>query len=435
MKHLVTLCTIAFLAIPHLCNATGALFVRPLNSQQTFTTMSIRTYDASVEIQDQIAVTHVDQTFYNALDSRVESTYIFPLTDGAVITSLVYWFNGKRYVANLRERKEAQQQYNEKVRRLIDPALLQYLGDNVFKLNIAPIDAKSEVRFEITYAELLPYDFGFVDYRFLLKTTGLSPEPLERVSLRINAQTGTSFKTFATPSHPLSTANQVVQLAPNRYSVNFGDENYVADRDYLVRFETKRDSVGMNALTYSPTPADSFGVDHFYALWITPPDSVTPDRLQHRDIVVTADISSSMEGERIEQLREALNAFLDALVDTDRFNLVTFGTGTMLFRPDLVEASHVNISAARRFVDEIGAIGLTNIDAALKESLRMSFGETTTNLLVFLTDGYPTWGETNLTAIVDSATARNGARVRIFPFGIGEELSRSLLETLAQRNG
>src|SRR5687768_15135259 len=168
MKSLVTVCLLVFIALPRICNATGALFVRPLNSQETFAAMSIRTYDATVEIQDQIAVTHVVQTFFNSLDSRVESTYIFPLNEGAVITRLSYWFNGQQYVANLRERKEAQQQYNEKVRRLIDPALLQNIGDNVFKLNIAPIDAKSEVKFEITYAELLPYDFGFVNYRFLL---------------------------------------------------------------------------------------------------------------------------------------------------------------------------------------------------------------------------------------------------------------------------
>src|SRR5687767_12196315 len=168
MAFSVTVFILALFLVPQLCSATGALFVRPLNSQATFTTMSIRTYDADVAIQDQIAVTHVDQTFYNASDARVEATYIFPLPDGAVITELIYWFNGKRYVANLRERKEAQQQYNDKVRRLIDPALLQELGDNIFKLNIAPIDPRSEVRFEITYAELLPYDFGFVDYRFPL---------------------------------------------------------------------------------------------------------------------------------------------------------------------------------------------------------------------------------------------------------------------------
>lgn len=435
MKSLAIVCALFLLALPHVADATGALFVRPLNSQQTFTAMAIRTYDASVDIQDQIAVTHVNQTFFNTTNARVESTFIFPLPDGAVITELIYWFNGRRYVASLREKQEAQKQYNDKVRRLIDPALLQYLGDNIFKLNIAPIDAQSEVRFEITYAELLRYDFGFIDYRFLLKTTGLSPVPLERVTVRIDARTGTSFKSFETPGFPVSTANRVTQIAADHFTADFGDEQFIPDRDYLVRFETRRDSVGMNVLAYSPTPADSFGVDHFYALWVTPPDSVPPERVQPRDIVVTADISSSMEGARMDELRAALSSFVDGLMPTDRFNLLAFGTGVVSFRPDLVEATPENVAAARRFVAGLGAVGLTNIDGALRESLKMSFGERSTNLLIFLTDGYPTWGEIEIAAIVDSATARNGGRARIFPFGIGEELSRPLLEALARQNG
>jgi Ca-activated chloride channel family protein len=435
MKTLVSVCLLLLLTLPRVASATGALFVRPLASQQTFTAISIRAYDARVEIQDQIAVTHVDQRFFNTLSSRVESTFIFPLPEGAVITELIYWFNGRKYIASLRERQEAQKQYNDKVRRAIDPALLTYLGDNIFKLNIAPIDAKSEVRFEITYAELLPYDFGNVDYRFLLKTTGLSPEPLERVTLHVDATTTTAFKKFTTPSHGLSTANRVTMVSENHYTADFGDENFIPDRDYLVRFETRRDSVGMNVLTYSPTPADSFGVESFYALWVTPPDSVAADQIQPRDIVVTADVSSSMDGRRIDQLREALNSFLDGLTTNDRFDIVTFGTNVMTFEPDLVAATDANIAAARAFVAGLGAVGLTNIDEALRRSLAMSFADDHTNLLVFLTDGYPTWGQMDIGAIVDSATARNKGRARVFPFGIGDELSRPLLEALGRNNG
>jgi Ca-activated chloride channel family protein len=435
MKALVTVCILLFLTLQGVAHATGALFVRPLASQQTFTAMSIRTYDARVELDDQIAVTHVDQTFFNKTGARVEATFIFPLPEGAVITELIYWFNGKRYLASLREKQEAQQQYNEKVRRLIDPALLQDIGDNIFKLNIAPIEPNSDVRFEITYAELLPYDFGTVDYRFFLKTTGLSPEPLERVSIRVNARTATSFKTFTTPSHGSTTASVVTRVADDHYTASFGDENFIPDRDYLLRFETRRDSVAMNVLTYSPTVADSFGVDHFYALWITPPDSVRADMLTSRDIVVTADVSSSMEGERMDELRAALNSFLDGLEANDRFNLLAFGTNVIPFQDDLVRATPENIAAARRYVSGLGAVGLTNIDEALRQSLRMSFDPGATCLLVFLTDGYPTWGQMEISAIVDSATARNGGRTRIFPFGIGEELSRPLLEALGRNNG
>ena len=62
--------------------ATGALFVRPLNSSQTYQTIWIKTYDATVAIQDQLAETHVDQRFMNETNAVVEATYVFPLPEG-----------------------------------------------------------------------------------------------------------------------------------------------------------------------------------------------------------------------------------------------------------------------------------------------------------------------------------------------------------------
>ncbi len=416
------------------CTAVGALYVRPLNSQQTYTVMSIKTHDAVVKIQDQVAETHVDQTFYNDMSARVESTFIFPLPEGAVITELIYWFNGRKYSASLREREEAQKAYNDKIRQYIDPALLQYFGENVFKLNIAPIEPYSLVRFEITYAELLPYEFGNINYRYYLNTTGLSPKPLERVSISVDATTTKTFTTFFSPSHGNSTAAQAVQIAPDHYTFNFGDENFVPGHDLLLSFDTRRPGVDMNVLTYVPTPADSFGVDKFYALWITPPDTVITENIPPRDIVFTADISSSMEGKRILRLKEALAVFLDELTPNDRFDLVVFSTSVLRFREDLVPATPENIADARKFVSKLGALGLTNIDAALRHSLDMTFDTTKENILIFMTDGSPTAGDTGIASIVANTSALNTSGVRIYPFGIGDGLSRTLLDDLGKRN-
>ena len=438
MKKLAT-CVLCMAALAfgfsELARASGALFVRPLRSNQTYQLMSIKTYDATANIQDQIAVTHVNQTFFNHTNAVVEATFVFPLPETAVITELVYWFNGQRYVASVRERQEAQRDYDSKIRRYLDPALLQYLGDNLFKLNIAPINPNSEVRFEITYAELLPYEFGRVRYRFLLNTTGLSPQPLERVSVQVNTTTNSAFKSFTSPSHGQSTATQITQVADNEYQLVFGDENFLPDKDLIIQFETFRQGVEMNLITYTPTPQDSFGTDSFFAVWITPPDSISSNEAIPRRIVFTADVSSSMEGQRLEQLKSALRAFLAQLTENDKFNIVTFGTTVVTFRPDLVSATPTELAEAEAFVNTLAAVGLTNIDQALQQSLAMSYGDSSANMLIFLTDGYPTWGETNIQAIVDSAAAHNRKQVRIFPFGIGEDISKALLINLARENG
>ena len=431
--HLVLLSVLISIK-PDDAKAIGTLFCRPRWSDVEYNQMWIKSVHSDVEIQGQIAVTYVDQTFLNEMTSSVEAVFIFPLPENAVITEMIYWFNGERYVAEIKEREEAVTAYNEKLRQWLDPALLEYLGDNLFRLKIVPVNANTEVRTEITYVEMLNYDFGEVNYKFLLNSTGLSPKPLNSVLLNIDATAQSPYKSFTSPTHSNSSATQVSCIADNHYSVLFGDENFLPNTDFKLTFETIRDDVQFDIYTYTPVPADDYGTDSFYALWITPPDQVTEYEAIPKDIVFTADVSSSMEGTRIEQVKESLGHFLNYLNPKDRFNIITFGTVVEPFQPDLVQATADNIEAAQNFVFRMAALGLTNISEALNVSLAQSFGDSTSNNLVFLTDGYPTWGETRIDSIVTRATRENQNNVRLFAFGVGEDLSKSLLIQLARKN-
>lgn len=415
-------------------SAIGVMYSRPRWGEVEYDKMWIKSVTVDVDIQDQIGVTHVDQIFHNDTDTSVEGVYIFPLPENAMVSELVYWFNGKRYIANIREREEAVQAYNDKVRKWLDPALLEYLGDNLFRLKIAPIPENSDVRTEITYVELLPYDFGRVNYTFLLNTTGLSPKPLETVLLTLNARTQSRFKSFRSPSHANSSATQITEVFNNHYRLIFGDENFYPDKDLVVQFETLRDEIRFDVQTYVPVPVDSFGTDSFYALWVTPPDSIAPDDVIPKRIVFTADVSSSMEGQRILQVKEALDNFIDLLNSDDLFNILTFGTVVNSFRPDLVTATPSNIQKAHEFVFQMYALGMTNIDDALTQSLAQSFNDGSSNNLIFLTDGFPTFGETRIDQIVANAKINNTDDVRIFSFGVGEDISRPLLINLSNEN-
>ena len=84
--------------------ATGTLYVRPRFSTQQYEQMWIKSIDVDVDMQDRIAVTKVDQVFFNEMSTSVEAIYIFPLPENAMMTKLVYWFNGQRYEAEIRER-------------------------------------------------------------------------------------------------------------------------------------------------------------------------------------------------------------------------------------------------------------------------------------------------------------------------------------------
>jgi Ca-activated chloride channel homolog len=431
IRILILFCQIVFISNLF---ATGALYVRPRWSLQQYEKVWIKTINVDVNIQDQVAVTHVDQVFQNELSTSVEAIYLFPLPENAMITELIYWFNGQAYKAEIREREEAVADYNSNISKWLDPALLEYLGDNLFRLSIAPINAYSEVRTEITYVEMLNYDFGVNNYKFLLNTLELSSKPLETVHFNLDAKSQSPYKYFTSPSHGNSTATQMTKISDYNYTIAFGDENYFPDKDFTLQFETKRDEVQFNVLTYTPTPEDSMGTNSFYSLWITPPDSVSDNQVIPKDIIFTTDVSSSMGGTRIDELKQSLDNFLDLLTPIDKFNIITFGTYVEKFKPDLIEATSENITAAHAFVYQIYALGMTNISAALDSSLNQSFGEITSNNLVFLTDGKPTIGVTQLDEILSYTANLNTKNVRIFSFGIGDNLSKPLLTQLSMQN-
>ncbi|MBN1464701.1 VWA domain-containing protein, partial [candidate division KSB1 bacterium] len=117
------------------------------------------------------------------------------------------------------------------------------------------------------------------------------------------------------------------------------------------------------------------------------------------------------------------------------FNIITFGTTTAAFKSDLVAAMPDNVEDARAFVTDIGPLGLTNIDDALQKSLQQSFSDDYANMIVFITDGYPTLGETFVPAIVANVKNANTKNVRIFSFGVGDDVSTPLLVQMAVENG
>ena len=91
-------------------------------------------HDVRVEIDGQLATTTVDQEFYNPNASRLEGYYLFPLPAGAVIKDFSMWIDGRETRAELLDAAKARGIYEDIVRRLRDPALLEYDGRGVFKV-------------------------------------------------------------------------------------------------------------------------------------------------------------------------------------------------------------------------------------------------------------------------------------------------------------
>ncbi len=88
----------------------------------------IRYHRVDVTIDEQVAVTHVDQVFYNPNDFTIEGTYLFPLPVDAAVNAFTLWVDGEPVEGKVLEAEQARQEYEQIVASLRDPALLEYAG-------------------------------------------------------------------------------------------------------------------------------------------------------------------------------------------------------------------------------------------------------------------------------------------------------------------
>ncbi|MBN1761307.1 MAG: VWA domain-containing protein [Chitinispirillaceae bacterium] len=443
MKKLVLALLVLLLAeVP--VYAVGALYARRAQTNTTGTPLWLKKYDADVTITDQMAVTHVDHTFKNETSSRLEGVFIFPLPEGAVVTELALWINGVRVVGDVMERDTARAVYESIVRKTIDPALLEYMGDNVFKLSVFPIEPNgkemSERRIEITYAELLPYEDGSVDYGFYMKTANLSAKPVERASIKGTITTQKPIISLSSTTHKSGTQLALSREDDRNYSFVYGNENAHSETDLVIEYQFEDETFALNHLVYNPgTGEDMFfdaeGDDGYFLLWVTPPHNPATETVLAKNVAIVADVSSSMSGTRIVQLRKALGAMVDMLSEKDRFSILAFSSGVQKFHDDMVKATEENLLDAHEFIDALSEAGLTNYEGALNEAFDCTWSDDAANVIVFFTDGKPTWPvETSDTRILALLEELNTDDISVYPFGVGEEPDAAILKRMAAEN-
>jgi Ca-activated chloride channel family protein len=87
-------------------------------SPMPFAQLEIRYHHVDVIIDDQIAVTRVDQVFYNPNDWTVEGTYIFPIPHDAAVTDFTLYIDGEAVKGEILSAEEARRTYESIVREM-----------------------------------------------------------------------------------------------------------------------------------------------------------------------------------------------------------------------------------------------------------------------------------------------------------------------------
>uniref|UniRef100_A0A8C0JSE2 Inter-alpha-trypsin inhibitor heavy chain 4 n=1 Tax=Canis lupus dingo TaxID=286419 RepID=A0A8C0JSE2_CANLU len=397
--------------------------------------ISIYSFTVDSKVSSRFAHTVVTSRVVNRAETVQEATFQVELPKRAFITNFSMIIEGVTYPGNIKEKAAAQEQYSAAVARGESAGLVKATGRKTeqfqVSVNVAPA---AKVTFELVYEELLKRQLGV--YELLLK---VQPQQLVKhlqMDIHIFEPQGISFlkteSTFMTSelANALTISQNKtkahIQFKPQKTA---GQLDKVLDGNFIVRYDVNRTLSG-----------GSIQIENGYFVHYFAPEGLPTIP---KNVIFVIDKSGSMSGRKIQQTREALIKILDDLKPNDQFNLISFSGDVTHWKPLLVPASPENVDQAKRYAANIEAHGGTNINDAMLTAVRLLqsanqkelLSDGSVSLIILLTDGDPTVGETSPARIQKNVQKAIDGQYSLFCLGFGFDVSYVFLEKLALDNG
>ena len=368
-----------------------------------------------VAVVGRVARVTVEEWFRNTGALLDEGNYLYPLPGEAVFSDFSLWQGDRELKGEPMDAVQARAIYEEIVRRKRDPALIELAGHGLLRARVFPIGPGETRKITLRYTQMLDRVGDAWRFRY---TAGTGAGAAASSSFRMQVDSAARFGDPYSPTHRLST-----NRSDNRIELTLADTTPRGDLELFLPLA--RNLVGMSLITSQP-----LGEDGFFMLLLAPGRAETA--AVRRDLVAVLDVSGSMSGDKLDQAKTALVQLLGTLRSGDRFRVVTFGSGVRRYTAGWTDVSADNVRAAQEWVRRLDTDGGTNIAGALTEAFAEPPAEGGLGVVVFLTDGMATVGETNPERIADQAERGRGP-FRVFAFGIGYDVNTYLLDRLTER--
>lgn len=388
-----------------------------------FPSLRIASQRVDIEIDNQLATTHIEQLFVNDGDLLLEGTYLFPLPKGAAVSQLTMWVDGQAIEAKILPADEAREIYDKIVQQYRDPALLEYVGHDAIQANVFPIPPQSERLIEIEYSHLLTDEQGLFNYVFLQTADEYSNLPIGSQSIRVDIRSDEEIRTVYSPSHKVD----VDRRAPSRVVVGFEASDAAPGNDFELFYSVSTEDIALNILSYK-----EFDDNGYFLLLLRPALEVDAADIVERDVILVLDKSGSMSGEKMVQAQKAATYVVDHLNPGDRYNIIAFSTAVSTFAREMVEVG--SGSDYSSYIDRLIPAGGTNVSSALLEAMHITSDERPTTI-IFLSDGLATEGIVDTSLLLENVAAQAKPNTRVFAFGIGHDVDTLLLDSMTEAHG
>jgi Ca-activated chloride channel homolog len=381
-----------------------------------------------VNVEGQVAMTTTTQQFLSVSTTADSVSLGFPLPVSATATRL-RWREGDAAWHQATFAAQPQDSTPPSSGSTMYANLKSYLGQKPLYFPLPrTLKPDSVLTIELTYVELLSYRSGIVtftypnDYR-LIQTT-----PLQAQTLTFHLSSQRTIESIALRQPAGGTTSNSGDTAV----VAFERSSAVADSNYVVAYSLRATELGL--FSYSTKPSDTLG----YFSFVVEPDP-TGSAVIRKNFAIIVDRSGSMSGTKIEQARNAATFIVNNLNEGDWFTLVDFDDIITPFRTSLVPYTTTARDSAVSYISTLSARGMTDIAGAFQKTIPYfkQAPDSVANIIIFLTDGQATSGQTNsdsILAIVSRTVKATGKSLYIFTFGIGADVNTQLLTNIAASN-
>ncbi|XP_063438877.1 inter-alpha-trypsin inhibitor heavy chain H3-like isoform X2 [Mytilus trossulus] len=395
----------------------------------------IQSMHISSDIYFRFATTVVETKILNVNQEAAEIMFDMTLPDSAFITGFTMEIGGQRYAGNVKEKEKAKKQFEEAKSRGESAGHIAASPRTSNKFNIlVNVEKNALVIFKLKYQELLKRSLGsyqhviYVDPGQIVKDFKIKvfiSESREIIDLTMPPLEGKN-------TTDVSKLAIIKHTSPKRIDITYApsveDQKAMSEQGISGQFKVKYD------VTREKDAGDLLVVNGYFVHMFAPKDF----KPLSKDVMFVLDRSGSMSGRKIIQLKEAMKLIMQDMKPEDRFNIVFFDQILdWLSKTDMLQGTKVNFGSADRFIDAITARGSTNINKALTDGIKLLnkyLNTQKSTILMFLTDGQPTSGETRPASILQNVKIANEAKIPIFSLGFGNNLDFDLLKQMSLQN-
>ncbi|GAM20152.1 hypothetical protein SAMD00019534_033270 [Acytostelium subglobosum LB1] len=271
-------------------------------------------------------------------------------------------------------------------------------------------------------------------------TTATSAEESQGISIKLELEMQSNIVEICSPSHP---SGIEAKWKESTGKVVYTDTRSIdvvnqSDMIVLVKLEDphvpcgfiEQDSEGSRALmiVFYPKLNEKEAPKKSFAEAIADASKpvVTPRNKQEMELIFLVDCSESMVGYNIKHAKSSLYLFAGSLEQGTYFNIISFGSKFHKLFPQSVQYSEKHLEEAKKYIHTLKAeSGETNLLAPLQDIYKTP-ATTRPRKIFLLTDGRVT----DIGQIVD-LVRENANTTSVFPIGMGEFVSRQLVDLVA----